>query len=193
MLRLIHTDRHEVGLVQQNIRRHQRGVGEQTCIDVVRMLGALVLELRHARQLAEHGIAVEHPGKLGMRGHMRLYIKRILLRIETASHVECQRLIGVTAQIGRNLPHGDGMHVCHAVKALVLVRKRIKIAQCAEVVSDGEVARGLHTGKDHFFCIQHEKRFPFVLHQALCMSIYSLAQSPRISTPRTISSSEGVE
>ena len=39
VLALIHANRNEVGLVQQNVSRHQNRIGEQTDIDVVRVLG----------------------------------------------------------------------------------------------------------------------------------------------------------
>ena len=61
VLALIHANRNKIGLVQQNVCRHQNRIGEQTDIDVVRMLGGFVLELGHAGSLAEHGEAVEHP------------------------------------------------------------------------------------------------------------------------------------
>ena len=57
----------QIRLVQQDVRRHQAGVGEQAGIDVVGVLGGFVLKLGHAGELAELGVAVEHPGQLGVR------------------------------------------------------------------------------------------------------------------------------
>ena len=57
-------------------------VGEQTAVDVVGVLGALILELGHARQLTKLRVAGQHPGKLGVRGHMALYKQNVLLRVD---------------------------------------------------------------------------------------------------------------
>ena len=43
VLLLILAHRHQIGLVQQNVRRHQSGIGEQTAVDVVRILADLSL------------------------------------------------------------------------------------------------------------------------------------------------------
>ena len=64
MLLLILPDRHEVGLIKQNVARHQGRVGEQTRVDIVSVFLRFVLELGHARQLAELGVAVEQPRDL---------------------------------------------------------------------------------------------------------------------------------
>ena len=81
MLLLVAADGDVVRLVEQNVRRHQRGVGEQTAVDILCVLGALVLELRHARELTEHGVAVEHPGQLRVLGHMGLDKHNPLVRV----------------------------------------------------------------------------------------------------------------
>ena len=56
MLCLVGPHRHIVRLIQQNIRCHQRGIGEQTRVDVIRVFGGLVFELGHAGQFPEQGI-----------------------------------------------------------------------------------------------------------------------------------------
>ena len=61
MLALVNAHWHKVRLVEQDIRRHQRRIGEETAVDVLAVLGGLVLKLRHARQLAELRIAVKNP------------------------------------------------------------------------------------------------------------------------------------
>ena len=53
VLRLVSADRHVIRLIEQDVACHQGRVGEKAGIDVVRVLGRLVLELRHARELAE--------------------------------------------------------------------------------------------------------------------------------------------
>ena len=48
VLALILTDGNEIRLIKQDVRRHESGVGEQAAVNVVGVLCALVLKLRHA-------------------------------------------------------------------------------------------------------------------------------------------------
>ena len=83
MLLLIRTYRHNIRLVQQNIRRHQAGIGKQPGIHIVCVLLGLVLKLGHTGQLAKLGVAVQQPAQLGMGGHMGLDKHNTLVRIQT--------------------------------------------------------------------------------------------------------------
>ena len=65
MLFLINPHRHQVGLVQENIPCHQHRIGEQACIDIVRILSGFILKLGHTVQFSELGIAGQHP--VGLR------------------------------------------------------------------------------------------------------------------------------
>ena len=121
MLLLILAHRHQIRLVQQNVRRHQAGVREQAAVDIVRILGGLVLELGHPAQLAEHGIALQHPAQLRVLVHMALDEKGILLRVQAAGDVLGQLLQGTPPQIRRVLPDGDGVKVCHKVEAVIFL------------------------------------------------------------------------
>ena len=121
MLLLVVAHGDEVRLVEQYIRRHEGGVGEETAVDVVGVLGALVLELGHAGELAEHGVAVEHPAELGVRGHMALHKERDLMRVQAAGDVLRELLHGAAAQVCGHLAHGYGVHVHDAVIGVVVV------------------------------------------------------------------------
>ena len=88
-------------------------------------LARLVLKLGHTGELAEHGVAVEHPAQLGVGGHMALDEERVLFRVQAAGDVLRELLEGAAAQVGGVLPHGDGVQVGHeiiAVKALGALR-----------------------------------------------------------------------
>ena len=87
MLLLVAADGDKVGLVEQDIRGHERGIGEQAGVDIIRIFGRLILELRHAGKLAEHGVAVEHPAELRVRGDVALDEKSVLFRVKTAGNV----------------------------------------------------------------------------------------------------------
>ena len=127
MLLLVHAHGHQVGLIQQNIRGHEHGIGIQAGVDVVGMLGALVLELGHAVQLTHIGKAVQDPSQLRVAAHMALAINQALLRVQAAGQVNGHQLLAAAAQGGGVLPDGNGMHVHHAVDAIVIILQKGEI------------------------------------------------------------------
>ena len=144
MLLLIYSHRHNVCLIEQDVRRHQHRVSEKPGVDIVRMLGRLVLELGHPVQLAHVGKAVQDPGQLRVSGHMRLVVDTVLLRIQTGRDVEDEERSGSLPQSRRVLAHSDRVHVHHAVEALVLVTQCDPVLQCSQIVSKGQVSCRLH-------------------------------------------------
>ena len=150
MLLLILAHGDIVGLIEQDIRRHQRRIGEETAVDVLAVLGRLVLKLRHARELAEHRIAVQHPPKLCVLRHVGLDKERVLLGIEAAGNVLRELLERAATQRRRILTHGDRVHIGHevvVVKFLVALRP---VLDRAEVGPEGQIAAGLNAGQHHF-------------------------------------------
>ena len=77
------------------------GIGEEAGVDVVGVLGGLVLELGHTGELAEHGVAVQHPAQLGVGGHVGLDEQHVLLRVQAAGDVGRHLGQGAPAQVGR--------------------------------------------------------------------------------------------
>ena len=76
VLALVVADRYLLGVVQQDVGRHQDGIVEQADTDRLLPLpafGRLLLELRHASQLTEGRDAVEDPCELRVRAHVALY------------------------------------------------------------------------------------------------------------------------
>ena len=114
------------------------------------MLGGLVLELGHAGQLAEHGVAVQHPAQLSVRGDVGLDEQGVLLRVQAAGDVLGQLLQGAAAQVGGILPDGDGVHVRHEVVAVKLVRPLDPVLDGAQIVAQVQVAAGLDA-RQHYF------------------------------------------
>ena len=150
MLLLILAHGDIVGLIEQDIRRHQRRIGEETAVDVLAVLGGLVLKLRHARELAEHRIAVQDPAELGVLRHVGLDEQRVLLGVQAAGDVLRQLLERAAAQRRRVLTHGDRVHIGHevvVVKFLVALRP---VLDRAEVGPEGQIAAGLNAGQHHF-------------------------------------------
>ena len=151
MLLLILTDRHEVGLIDENIRRHQHRVGEQARGDVVRVLGGLVLELRHAAQLAELRVAAEHPRKLRVLGHMALNEHDVLRGVKPAGDVLRELVDRAAAQVGGILAHGDGVHIHDAVQAVVLLLQAHPVLDGAHVGAERQLAAGLDAAENSLF------------------------------------------
>ena len=61
MLFLIFANRYLVGLIQQDVCRHQYRIIKQTGVDVLRIARGFVFELGHTAQFAEVGVAVQRP------------------------------------------------------------------------------------------------------------------------------------
>ena len=136
MLLLILADGHIVCLIEQNVRRHEHGVGEESDVDIVRVLLGFVLELGHSRRLAELGVAVEYPRQLGVGADMALNKHDALLRVEPYREQERKGLHGLTSERRGVLPYGYGVQVCHGIDAVIVLAHRFPVAQSAEIVAE---------------------------------------------------------
>ncbi len=155
MLALILADGDVVGLIQQDIRRHEAGIGEQAAVYVVGVLGALVLELGHAAQLAEHGVAVEDPAQLRVLVHMALDKEGVLLRVKAAGDILGQLGHGAAAQLCRILPHGDAVQVGHEIITVEFVGQCRPVFHRAQVIAQVQIAGGLNAGEHGFLFVVH--------------------------------------
>ncbi len=72
VLALVVADGDDVGVVQQDVGRLQRRVGEQCGRNEAARPVGLVLELRHAAQLAEGDRGLHQPAQLGVFGNLGL-------------------------------------------------------------------------------------------------------------------------
>ena len=87
MLLLVLPDGNIVRLIQQDVCRHQSGIGKETAVDVLGVFGAFVLELGHTAEFAEHGVAVEDPAEFGVFMNMALDEEGVLLRVQAARDI----------------------------------------------------------------------------------------------------------
>ncbi len=85
VLPLVVPDWHLIGVVEQDVGDHQDRVVEDPRGDEL-LLRGLVLELRHARELAVAGDAVQQPLQLGVLDHVALAEEDAALRIQTCRH-----------------------------------------------------------------------------------------------------------
>ena len=142
MLLLVFADGDDVGVVKENICRHQHGIEEQTGVDGDLFL-RLVLKLRHAFELAERADAGEHPREFVVAVNVALNEEVALFGIESASHVLREAGIGVFAEFGGNFRERDGVLVGYEEIAFVIILHGAPIAHCAEIVPEVEPSRGL--------------------------------------------------
>ena len=165
MLPLVLPHRHQIRLIQQNIRGHQNRVGEQSRGDVVRVLLGLGLKLGHAAQLTKLGVAAQHPAQLRVLGHMALDEHDVFLGVQAAGDVLGQLVHTAAAQVSRVLPHGDGVHIHDAVQAVIFLLQIHPVANGSHIRAQGQLSAGLNTAEYPLFllhCVLHSFITPSV-------------------------------
>ena len=115
------------------------------------MLLRFHFELRHARQLTELRIAAKHPGKLHVLRHVGLNEHDVLLRVESAGDILRELLQTSAAQISRDLPDGNGMHIDDTIDALIFVLQIDPVFDRAHIRAKRQIAARLNARKDAFF------------------------------------------
>ena len=151
MLALVVADRDEVGLVDQDVAGHQDRVAEESGRDGL-LLVALLLELRHAAQLAEGGDARQQPGRFRMRRHVALEEDRRALRVEPGCEEHGREIERRLAELRRFVGDGDRVQVDNADEGLALFLGRGVLTKTAAEVAEVLGPCGLDAGEDarHF-------------------------------------------
>jgi len=134
VLLLVVAHRHEVGVVEQDIRGHEHRVEEQAGVDRL-LLAGLVLELGHALQLPERAEAAEDPGQFGVAEHVGLDEEPAPGRVQAARDILGQAGIGVLAELGRHGGHGDRVLVHDPEIALMVVLHPTPVEDRPEVIT----------------------------------------------------------
>ena len=150
MLGLILPHGYEVGVVDQNVGSHQDGVGKQTAVDIVGVLGALVLELGHAGQLTKLGVAGQHPRQLGVGRHMALHKQDVFLGVDAHRQQQGGQFAGAATQLGGVLAHGQRVQVRHHIQAVVVRLQQRPVAHRTDIVAQGGRAGGLNARENAF-------------------------------------------
>ena len=148
VLALVGADGDLIGLVQQDVRRHEDRVVEQPDADDF-VTCALVLELRHPAGLAIAGEAAQHPGQLGVLADVALHEERAALGVHATGEVLRRGDPGAPAQLlGVGLDR-QRMQVDDAVEGVVGLLERHPLHQRPEVVPEMQAVGGrLHARED---------------------------------------------
>ena len=177
MLLLILAHRHQIRLIQQNVRRHQHGVGKQARCNVIGMLLGLGLKLGHAAEFTELGIAAQYPAQLRVLGHMALDEHDILLGVQTAGNILCQLVDAALAQQGRLLTDGNGVHIHDAVQAVKLILQCHPILDGTHIRAQCQFTGGLDAAENPLFLLFHNNDLAFCC-LPICMGILYLNTEP---------------
>ena len=148
MLGLVLANGHQIRVINQNVGCHQNRVGEQTAVDVIRVLGALILELGHAGKFAKLGVAGQNPGKLAVGGNMALHKQHMLFRVNAHSQQQGGHLAGLAAQVGGGLAHGQSVQVSNHIQAVIIRLQQGPVAHRADIIAQRGGASGLDARKN---------------------------------------------
>ncbi len=145
--------------------------------------GRLLLELRHAAQLAERRNAVEDPRQLGVRAHVALHEQQRAVLVEAGRHEHRGDVAGQPLELGR-VPGGrERVQVDDAEDRLVGIGRggagrglRVDPAgDRAEVVAQLELAGGFDPGEDP----RHEgARYRYAPVVAWAFALYHITVIP---------------
>ena len=143
MLLLVLADGNVVRLIKQDVRSHKRRISEQSEIDVFGCFLALFLELRHSACFTELSVAIEHPSKFCVLGHLRLHEQRRLLGVKSYCKEYCHKVVSATAQVRRDVVNRDCVHIRNRINALILVLKFDHVFERADIVAQLQITRRL--------------------------------------------------
>ena len=147
VLPLVVADRDDVGLVEQDVARHQHRVGEEAGGDEL-LAFALFLELGHTAELSEPGDGREQPSGLGVRRHVALEEEGAAIRVEPDGVEERRQVECAVVQVARVVLDGDRVQIDDAEEGVALVLGRDVLAHRADVVADVLGTRCLDAGEN---------------------------------------------
>ena len=142
VLALVFPDRHDVGVVEEDVGRLQHRVGHQPDREA-RLRRRLLPELRHAPELPVGSHALHHPCQARVLGYVALDEERADVRIEAAGDQERGQVERRLAQLVGLLGNRDRVQVDERVERIHLVLLRHPAADGAGVVAEVLLARRL--------------------------------------------------
>ena len=146
MLLLVFADGDEVGVVDEDIRRHQHGIIKKAAVEGVFMLAGFILKLGHALEVAERAYAGEYPSQIGVAFYGALQKQIALFGVEAARHILRGAVEHVAPQVGGDIGNCYCVHIDYAEIAVAVVDECAPIFNSAEVIAQVEFACRLRRG-----------------------------------------------
>ena len=147
VLALVVSDGHAVGVVDEDVRRHQDRIGHEAGPHGL-LPAALLLELCHPAKLAHCRRALEQPRELCVLGHVTLDEDRADVRVEPRREQADGRVEGAAAQVVGVVLACEPVEVDDAEETVRLVLVHRPLPQRPEVVADMQVTGGLYARED---------------------------------------------
>ena len=130
--------------VDQDIRRHQHGIGEEAGVYVIRVLCGFILELGHAGKLAHVCGAAKQPRKLRVLVNVALDEERAPFGIDAAGDEQRRHRAGLLPQFVGIVPHRKRVHIRdHIIAVFIILLHELPVAESPDVVAERWNARRL--------------------------------------------------
>lgn len=88
---------------------------------------------------------------------MGLIVNAVFLRVDPRGNIKHQQIARAFPEFRRILPDRDGMKIHNTVKGQVIVSQRHPVLQCAEIISERQIACRLHSAEQYLFIVKHFK------------------------------------
>ena len=137
-----------MGLVGQHVGGLEHRIEEQSGRYQLALGRGLLLELRHAGQIAIRGHRREQPAQLGVLGQVALAEEDASVGIEAGGEQGGRGVVDRLAQGRRLIGHRDRVQINHAVDRLATVLAGHVLGDGADVVAEVLSARGLDSRED---------------------------------------------
>ena len=138
-----------LGVVEQDVSRHESRIGEQPGGDELGLaFVGLVLELGHPAQLAVGHHALHDPRQFGVFVYVALHENRRHIGVESDGE-ECRgELDGLSTDDARTFRDREGMEIDDPVEDVLVVLTGDPVGECAEIVPEVDGSRRLDAGED---------------------------------------------
>ena len=103
-------------LIQENVSRHENGVGQETD-SIASLTFGLFLELSHAGQFAIRRRALQQPTQLSVSGDMALHKHGRYTRVKANGEQRCDQLPRILTEFCRINIQGQRMEINDGIEA----------------------------------------------------------------------------
>ena len=183
---LVLAHRHEVSVVEEDVRRHECRIGEQSRIDVVRVLSHLVLEGGATLKFANVGVHVEEEVEFDDFGNVALHVERDTFGVETRREVVNDDFFNIASDVVRVRVGGEAMIVSNEEIAISVIEllQTYEVLQGTEVVAEMKRSRRSDAGNDFFHFTKITDYFLFSANRNRLKSSKDLERGTLCLVPR---------